>query len=109
VVGFDSPTFRAVAGTALPSGMNGAILGLVRRDDDFLPARSSAGIVIARDVDGDLAAWLDRKAAAAVVLRPDRYTYRLLDEAELDALVALRAPQVLTGEPYPSPAAAIPN
>jgi 3-(3-hydroxy-phenyl)propionate hydroxylase len=109
VVGFDSPTFRAVAGTALPSGMNGAILGLVRRDDDFLPARSSAGIVIARDVDGDLAAWLDRKAAAAVVLRPDRYTYRLLNEAELDALVALRAPQALTGEPYPSPAAAIPN
>ena len=96
--------------TLLSNGMpvNGFV-GTPNTLCEKLPARSSAGIVIARDVDGDLAAWLDRKAAAAVVLRPDRYTYRLLDEAELDALVALRAPQVLTGEPYPSPAAAIPN
>ncbi len=82
VIGYDSPAFRAAACRLLPAGMPGRALALVRRDDDFLGVNSS-GIEIARDVSGELAAVLDRCGAVAIVVRPDRYGYRLVDGIEL--------------------------
>jgi len=85
VIGYDSPAFRFAANRLLPAGMPGRSLALVRRDDDFLGANSN-GIEIARDMSGELGALLDRCGAVAIVVRPDRYGYRLVDESELSQL-----------------------
>jgi len=88
VVGFDTPTFRAAAHAALPGRACGNALGLVRRDDDFLAIDQVPGTRTIRDVGGELAALLDRHAAAAVVVRPDHYTYAFLSEEDLRSLIA---------------------
>lgn len=75
VIGWDTPDFRAHAGRFLPAGSSGRVLALVRRDDDFLSPYPRSPLERARDMTGDLGALLDRLEAAALVVRPDRYTY----------------------------------
>jgi 3-(3-hydroxy-phenyl)propionate hydroxylase len=81
VIGHDTPAFRAHAQGLLPPGMPGVALALVKRDDDFM--RGHTGIETVRDMSGVIAALLDSYRAAAIVLRPDRYGYRLVDAAQL--------------------------
>ncbi len=81
VIGHDTPAFRAHAQGLLPPGMPGVALALVRRDDDFVGGHH--GIETVRDTSGEIAALLDRCRAGAIVLRPDRYSYRFVDAAEL--------------------------
>lgn len=82
VIGFDSPAFRAGAQRLLPPGMPGRVLALVRRDDDFVGGEANA-IPRARDVSGELGAVLERCGAVAIVVRPDRYGWHLVNEKEL--------------------------
>jgi 3-(3-hydroxy-phenyl)propionate hydroxylase len=86
VIGWDTPDFRAHAGRLLPAGMPGRVLGLVPRDDDFLGPEPSAPMERARDVTGILAALLQRRGAAALVVRPDRYTWRAVPARELASM-----------------------
>jgi 3-(3-hydroxy-phenyl)propionate hydroxylase len=79
IIGWDTPAFRAGAAQLLPPGMPGCVLALVKRDDDFL----GDDIERARDITGELGALLARCGAAAIVVRPDRYVYRLVGEAQL--------------------------
>lgn len=81
VLGWDSPSFRAEAARWSPAGAPVRVLGLVRRDDDFLGSGPASPAVRVRDTDGSLEALLDRLGARAVVLRPDRYTFRVLPAA----------------------------
>lgn len=83
VVGWDSPAFRAHARSLLPAELPGRVLALVRRDDDFIGAAPPAGIERARDLTGELGALLDRCGAAAVVVRPDRYSWRIVSRRQL--------------------------
>jgi 3-(3-hydroxy-phenyl)propionate hydroxylase len=83
VLGWDSPTFRRAAAGLLPPGMPGRVLALVRADDDFIGEEPAETLQRVRDVGGHLAALLDRCEAVAVVVRPDRYTYRLVGASEL--------------------------
>lgn len=99
VVGWDSPDFRAHAARLLPPGLPGRVVALVRRDDDFLGAPPPEGIAQARDATGELGALLDRCGAAALVLRPDRYTYRYVDAPALQALQPLQPLPLVTACP----------
>jgi 3-(3-hydroxy-phenyl)propionate hydroxylase len=92
VIGFDSAAFRAAALRLLPPGMQGCVLPLVRRDDDFLGGHPEDALQPARDVSGELGAMLDHRGAVAVVVRPDRYGYRFVAEAELHDPAAAPAP-----------------
>ena len=83
VIGRDSATFRKHAVQLLPSGMRGNVLALIGRDDDFLGSDATASVDSAIDVSGELGALLDRFGAAAIVVRPDRYSYRAVTEREL--------------------------
>jgi 3-(3-hydroxy-phenyl)propionate hydroxylase len=86
VIGWDSPAFRAHASKLLPVWMPGRVLALVRCDEDFVGANTGATIERARDSTGELETLLDCCAAVAIVLRPDRYTYRLVDQRQLEQL-----------------------
>jgi 3-(3-hydroxy-phenyl)propionate hydroxylase len=83
VIGWDTPAFRAHAKALLPPGFSGKVLALIRREDDFLCPEPDPGIGRARDTTGELGAWLDERRAAAIVLRPDRYTCRQLAARQL--------------------------
>jgi 3-(3-hydroxy-phenyl)propionate hydroxylase len=88
VIGWDSPAFRAHGAKLLPARMGGRVLALVRCDEDFLGAGTSSNVERARDTTGELGALLDRCAAVAIVVRPDRYGYRLIDQRELQELAS---------------------
>jgi 3-(3-hydroxy-phenyl)propionate hydroxylase len=83
VIGWDTPAFRAGAARLLLPGMPGRVVALVRRDDDFLGDDIGPSIERARDGTGELGALLARHGAVAIVVRPDRYAYRLVGEAQL--------------------------
>jgi 3-(3-hydroxy-phenyl)propionate hydroxylase len=85
VLGWDSEIFRASALGLIPDGMRGRAVAVVRRDNDFLPTDTvaTASYISVRDSSGALAAFLDQRDVVAVVVRPDRYVYRFLDECEL--------------------------
>lgn len=85
VVGWDTPSFRAGAAALLPPGLPGQVVALVRRDDDFIGPEAGAGIARVRDAGGVLGAVLDGAGAAALVLRPDRYTLRCVSAAQVQA------------------------
>lgn len=69
----------------LPPGVPGKVVTLLRSKDDFIqPAGSNVELV--RDITGELANWLDRAGAVAVVLRPDHYWFRLVTASELAGL-----------------------
>jgi 3-(3-hydroxy-phenyl)propionate hydroxylase len=78
VVGWDSPDFREHALRLLPAGVPGRVVALVHADDDFIGPEPGDGIERVRDATGELGRWLDARAAVAVVLRPDRYWFRLV-------------------------------
>jgi 3-(3-hydroxy-phenyl)propionate hydroxylase len=90
VIGRDSAAFRAHASHYLPAAMPGRILAFIDRDEDFVG--ETGGVEVVRDMNGVLSAWLARCGAAAVVVRPDRYTYRIVDECLLRDPVAAPAP-----------------
>ena len=83
VIGYDTPAFQEAAARLLPHGMPGKVLALVRRDDDFLFGGSDTPVQSFRDVSGELGAILERCGAVAIVVRPDRYGYRMVNEREL--------------------------
>jgi 3-(3-hydroxy-phenyl)propionate hydroxylase len=83
VIGRDSEAFRTAAGQCLPKAMPGRTLALIGPDEDFLG--EPGAIEAVRDVSGVLIALLDRCGAAALVVRPDRYVYRVVGEPELCA------------------------
>jgi 3-(3-hydroxy-phenyl)propionate hydroxylase len=83
VVGWDSPAFREHASRWLPAGVPARVVALVRGEDDFIGTEPPEGIERVRDATGELGRWLDARAAAAVVLRPDRYWFRLVAPATL--------------------------
>jgi 3-(3-hydroxy-phenyl)propionate hydroxylase len=91
VIGWDTPAFRAQAASLLPSGMPGRVLALVARDDDFLGAEPGAPVERVRDATGALGDLLDRLGAAALVVRPDRYSFRALAAGELEQLAGRRS------------------
>ncbi|HSV82597.1 MAG TPA: bifunctional 3-(3-hydroxy-phenyl)propionate/3-hydroxycinnamic acid hydroxylase [Ramlibacter sp.] len=101
VIGRDSPQFREHAARLLPPGVPGRVVAIVPCDEDFLGQRDAA-IHTVRDATGELGALFDRYAAAAVVVRPDRYWYRLVSVAEL-AGASLRASTL-----FAAPAATLP-
>jgi len=83
VLGWDTPAFRAHAARLLPASEGGRIVALVAPDDDFLGPAPAAPIQRLRDAGGQLAAILQRCGAAALVVRPDRYTWRAVAAGEL--------------------------
>lgn len=86
VLGWDSPAFRAHAGKLLPTGTPGRIVAVVPCEDDFL-APGDPNVELIRDTSNELRNVLDRLQCVAIVVRPDRYWYRLV------------GPQDLTGAP----------
>ena len=93
VIGWDSPAFLAAALGLLPAGMPGRALALIRRGDDFLGPEPQTrdgepAIERIRDPGGTLDALLDARSAAALVIRPDRYTWRFASSADLETLAA---------------------
>jgi 3-(3-hydroxy-phenyl)propionate hydroxylase len=102
-LGWDTPAFRAAAATLLPPGIAGRSLALVRRDEDFLGTDDAASNVErARDMTGELGELLDRHGAVAVVVRPDRYAFRLIDEEQLRQVASTSQPIKETDMPHPS-------
>jgi 3-(3-hydroxy-phenyl)propionate hydroxylase len=102
VIGWDSPALRAHARRLLPPGMPGRVVALLRHEDDFVGPRTGAAgtagalpgdtaIEGVRDATGELGRLLDAWGAVAVVVRPDRYWFRLVDAASL-ARLASEAP-----------------
>jgi 3-(3-hydroxy-phenyl)propionate hydroxylase len=85
VIGWDTPAFRAHAQRWLPAGMPGRVLALVPQADDFLGPAPAAPTERVRDVSGALGELMRRTGAAALVVRPDRYTYRAVSASELAA------------------------
>jgi 3-(3-hydroxy-phenyl)propionate hydroxylase len=83
VLGWDSPAFRAHAAKLLPPGMPGTAVALVRQDDDFLGPDEDTSVVRVRDAGGELGRLLDTAGAAALVVRPDRYSCRLVTAHDL--------------------------
>jgi hypothetical protein len=79
--------------------MPGRVLALIDSDDDFVGTAGAVETV--RDVSGDLVALLARCSAAAIVVRPDRYVYRVVEERELrESLAAAGAPQGAQPTPW---------
>jgi 3-(3-hydroxy-phenyl)propionate hydroxylase len=91
VIGWDSPALRAHARRLLPPGMPGRVVALLRNEDDFVGPRAGAASALpgdaaidcVRDATGELGRLLDAWGAVAVVVRPDRYWFRLVDAASL--------------------------
>ncbi|EJM34480.1 2-polyprenyl-6-methoxyphenol hydroxylase-like oxidoreductase [Pseudomonas sp. GM33] len=83
IVGWDTPDFRANAANLLPNGMPGRVVALIHRDEDFVGDNRSPEHICVRDVTGELGSLLDRCGAAAMVIRPDRYSYEAIDQQQL--------------------------
>ncbi|UVH55606.1 bifunctional 3-(3-hydroxy-phenyl)propionate/3-hydroxycinnamic acid hydroxylase [Variovorax paradoxus] len=83
VLGWDTPAFREHAASLLPSGPPGRVVALLRSDEDFLPGPIDASIVAVRDRSRELEKTLARHDAVALVIRPDRYWSRLINQKTL--------------------------
>ena len=100
VLGWDTPAFRASAAKLLPPGVSGRLLALVRRDEDFLGGEDAASTVErVRDATGELGEILNRHGAVAIVVRPDRYGFRLIDERQLRQVASTALPVKETDMP----------
>lgn len=91
VIGYATPAFHAAAERLLPHGMPGKVFALVRRDDDFLFGDLDSSVQSIRDVSGELGALLERCGAVAIVVRPDRYGYSMVNESQLRDLASASA------------------
>jgi 3-(3-hydroxy-phenyl)propionate hydroxylase len=78
VLGWDSPAFRAHARAFAPAGVPVRVVALHRANEDFLSFDGDADVAQARDASGALEAFLDALRADALVLRPDRYWFRVV-------------------------------
>ena len=78
VLGWDDPRLRARAESLLPFRAPMRVVALCRADEDFAGSTPAAGVCLARDTSGALARFLDRLGAKAVIVRPDRYWWRVI-------------------------------
>ncbi len=78
VIGWSDIHVRLAAEPFLRSGAHVALVQLVRREDDFVGDSKSPGVLLVRDVSGEIGRLLERFAAAAVVVRPDRYLHSIV-------------------------------
>ncbi len=82
VIGWESPGFEATAASLAPAGVPLRLLALIPRDHDFLPSPWQ-GVERVRDHTGELGAYFSRLGAKAMVLRPDRYWYRVIPQDDV--------------------------
>jgi 3-(3-hydroxy-phenyl)propionate hydroxylase len=78
VIGWSEIDVRLAAEPFLRSGAQVALVQLVRREDDFVGGSKSPDVLLVRDVSGEIGHLLERLAAAAVVVRPDRYLHSIV-------------------------------